>query len=113
MDLKQLIEHGAFINEGVTKKSVTWEGHTFDVLIKNEMSSADMEFVYGVGTRRADVNEHDESYAARRVHRFVRIGDKGQDAVPYEDAVRMKSALLIAICQKINEVHGKDAEPKN
>ena len=73
MDLKQLIEKGAFINDGVTKKSVEWDGNAFDVLIKNEMSAADMEFVYGVSTKRSDVSEHDASYAARRVHRFVRI----------------------------------------
>ncbi len=105
MRLKDLIDKGAFIDTGVMSRKVTWEGNAFDVLVKSEMSAADYEFIYlGLGDR-AKVDEHDKSLMARRVHRLVRIGPAGEDAISYEDAARMKHSLLMALCVQINEVH--------
>lgn len=112
MKLSELIKVGAFIDEGVTSKTVKWDGHEFDVLVKNEMSASDFEFVYGVGVNKHEVNDSDESYAARRIHRFIRL-DGGTEPVSYEDAVRMKSSLVIALAQAINEVHGETGKKKN
>lgn len=107
MRLTELIAAGAFIDEGVTKREVTWEGHTFDVWIKNEMSAADWEFVYGGTHLNKNVDVNDQAFSPRRIHRFVRLGDQGQDVVSYEDAVRMRTSLVLAICEAINAVHGE------
>lgn len=111
MKLSDLVKAGAFIDEGVTTKTVEWDGNTFDVLVKNEMSASDFEFVYGVGVAKHEVNTADESYAARRIHRFIRL-DGGKEAVSYEDAVRMKSGLVIVLTNAINEVHGEVGKKK-
>lgn len=111
MKLAELVKAGAFIDDGVTTKTVTWEGNTFDVLVKNEMSASDFEFVYGVGVAKHEVDTADESYAARRIHRFIRL-DGGTEPVSYEDAVRMKSSLVLALANVINEVHGELGKKK-
>lgn len=116
MNLQDLIKSGALIDEGVTQRSVTWEGHSFTVLVKNEMSAGDFEYIFGIGQRKEKgIDDNDEAHMARRVHRLVRIGEKGADLVPYDQAVRMKLSLLLAICAAINEVHGQvlgEKDPK-
>ncbi len=109
MNLKNLREVGAFIDEGVTKKTVTWNKHQFDVLVKNEMSAADFEFLYNVGAVNANGSDH--AFAARRVHRLIRV-DGGAEVVTYDEALLMKPSLLVALCQVINEVQDKPEETK-
>lgn len=101
MRLADLLETGV-IDDGVTKRSVTWNGKTFDIFVKNEMSASDFEFVFGVGEK-----EGEHAYSAKQVSRFVRIGPNGEDVIPYETALRMKTSLLLAIVAQINDVHGK------
>ena len=110
MSLDSLLKAGAFISEGVTSRQVQWEGHTFDVLIKNEMSAADFEFIYGAGGK-ADINPQDEAYSARRVHRFVLMADT-RELIPYEKAVLLKPSLLLALCEQINLLHGAEVVKK-
>lgn len=109
MNLTDLIGKGALIDEGVTKRSVEWDGNSFDIYVKNEMSAADFEFIFGIGKKADDIVE-DDALFARQVHRLVRIGSKGEDAVPHETARRMKTSLLIALSTEIGKVQGKQAE---
>lgn len=98
MNLQQLIESGALLGSSAhdfVKKSVTWEGNTFDVFIKRDMSAADFEYVL------KDVGD-DDSRMARRVHRFVSL-DNGE-RIPYETALQFKTGLLIALANAINSV---------
>lgn len=114
MKLSDLIAHGALNTDGVTRRKVKWQEVEFDVLIKNEMSAADFEFIFAVGKRDGKVDESEEAHMARRVHRLARLGSDSE-VLPYEQAVRMKLSLLLAICDQINSVHGKilaDKDPK-
>lgn len=114
MKLSDLIELGALNTDGVTRRTVKWQEVEFDVLIKNEMSAADFEFIFSVGKRDGSVAESEEAHMARRVHRLARIGS-GSEILPYDQAVRMKLSLLLAICDQINSVHGKilvEKDPK-
>lgn len=110
MNLKDLIAAGAIAKSGfddAVTRSVTWEGNTFDVKIKRDISAADFEFIY------AQAKDDEDSYSARRVHRFVMLTE--EERIPYETARQMKSSLLIAICSAINSVHDQKAiaEKKN
>lgn len=107
MNLQDLIAAGALVQMGfdnAISKSVTWEGHTFDVKIKPDASAADFEFIYG--TPKAD----EDSYSARRVHRYVLL--PGDERIPYETARKMKNSLLVAICNAINLVHADKGAPQ-
>lgn len=108
MNLSELVGKGAFIDSGITGKSVSWtndEGSSveFEISIKNEISAADYEFIY-LGFGAEDDADSERSLMARRVHKLTRIGD-GKETIPVEDAKRMKHSLLMAICKRINEVH--------
>lgn len=101
MNLQELIKVGAAAPISYVKRPVKWEGHEFDVEVKSEMTAADFEFVY-----RSAVDE--DSYMARRVHRFIRLKDGEQ--VPYADAKCFKTSLLISLCAEVNAVHGTEPE---
>jgi len=112
MKFSELLEQGGLVAEGVTARKVVWNGAEFDVLVKNEMSAADFEFIFATGTRKTGVPDSDEAHMARRVHRLTRLGSD-HAVVPYEQAVKMKLPLLLAICAVINSVHAEMLEADN
>lgn len=95
MKLSELLQVGSRSIEH-TEREVSWEGRTFSVYVKSEMSAADFEFIY----RSKD--EDEDSYMARRVARSIVM--EGGEAVPYEDAQKFKTSLLIALCGAIDAV---------
>lgn len=96
--LSDVLDDDGLIDEGTERRPVTWNGKTFDVIIKKEMSAADYEFIYF----QMDATTSDKSILARRVHRMVQQEDG--KAIPLAVTSRMKTSLLQAICGQINEV---------
>lgn len=106
MNLKQLRSVGKLAETGfgnAVAKSVTWEDNTFEVLVKPEMSYADYEFIY---TGKDD----EDSFAARRIHRFILL--EGGERIPYDDCKALKPSLIQALTKAINEVHLPGAAPE-
>lgn len=111
--LSDLVKIGS-IKQDWVKRKVTWkngeEETAFDILVKQEMSAADNEFIYlGTSLKRDSegnvIEGTDDSFAARRVHRMARMADN--EAIPYETAKGFKSSLLAAMCVAINEAEKK------
>lgn len=103
MDLQSLLAAGAGIKQDLVKKSITWENGDdtieFDVYVKRDSSAADVEFIH----LARDLGE-DSAVMARRVSRLVRLGNAGEEVIPYEDALLMRPSLLMRMCGAINEV---------
>lgn len=101
MNLQDLISAGALSGStfnDVVKKSVEWEGKTFDVFIKREMSAADFEALI----RNVD---GEESVMARKVSLFVALKDG--ERIPFETAMLFKPSLLLKLASAIGDVHDK------
>lgn len=96
--LSAILDEDGLIDEATEKRSVTWNKKTFDVIIKKEMSAADYEFIYF----QMNGTETDKSILARRVHRMIRQEDG--KPIPLNVTSIMKTSLLQAICNQINEV---------
>ena len=114
MDLQSLLAAGAFISGDYVRKSVKWKHvdanqdeitNEFDVFVKREQSAADFEFIY-----RA--RDSDSSLMVRRVSRLIRLGDNGQEPIPYETADQFQTGLLLALVGAINEVEEANAPKK-
>lgn len=110
MNLENLVSIGS-INNGWSKKEVVWQNGEdevrFDILAKQEMTAADHEFIFLGGGRRLSADsksgaDEEDSFAARQVHRMVRMEDN--ETIPFETAKRFKNSLLLAICKALNEV---------
>lgn len=99
MDIKGLLEIGKWSGD-IVEKTVTWNGNTFEVKIKKDLSPADFEFIY------AHSNTGDDSHMARRVSRSVIIGE---EPVGYDIAKMFKPSLLAAVCTAINEAQSNEA----
>lgn len=113
VNLEKLLEAGAYVRAGYEEKPVTWQNEdgqelTFTVRVKQEMTGADHEFIIlGVGDRRGTKGKEDASMMARRVHRMVKVFNPDTseyEAIPVAVAERMKTSLLRAILQVVNEV---------
>lgn len=99
MKLSELLQKGASVDLGYEDKIVTWqngdEAVEFDVQVKREISAADFEFIHFGG------GGEERSIMARRVHRLALMEG---EAIPFEDAKRMKVSLLVAIAQVLPNV---------
>lgn len=104
MKLEELIAAGSLAPITFVEKEVTWDGKTFTVKIKSEQTPADFEYIYLPKSA-------DDSFVARRVHRYVLLEDDKQ--IPYEKACLMKADLLHALAVVINEVHEGKQEKKS
>lgn len=112
-----LARAGAVVDMGWTAKTVEWtddggESVSFSVIVKNEMTAGDHEFIFlGIGDPRmapkGKANErqapaNDVSIMARRVHRMVRFGDD-KEPIPLTVAERMKPSLLGALLRAVDD----------
>ena len=113
MDLQKLIAAGAFIKGDYVRKSVSWKHvdenqaevvNEFDIFFKRELSAADFEFIY-------KARDDESSIMVRRVSRLVRLGENGEEAIPYETADQFHTGLLLAFVTAINQVE-KENTPK-
>jgi len=103
MDIKGLLEIGKWSGD-IVEKTVTWNGNTFDVKIKRDLSPADYEVVY------ASVENGVDSRMARLVSRSVIIGD---EPVGIDVAKLFKPSLLNALCAAVHDVQKTEDVKKN
>lgn len=123
VNLEKLLESGGFINVAYREQDVTWKNREgeeleFTVRIKEEMTAADLEFIVGMGDKRADKSE--ASAMARRVARMVQVYDpetKDWQHIPVGAAERMDltllSALSLAIGGNTTPPESEDEAAKN
>lgn len=114
-NLSMLIAAGALAKVETVKKNVTWKHENdageiiednFDVFIKLEPSAYDFEFIH--------LNKKENSpVIARRVARMIRLGENGEEEIPYETALTMQPSLLVALCLAINDVEKEKKGAKN
>ncbi len=102
MDIKGLLEIGKWSGD-IVEKTVTWNGNTFEVKIKKDLSPADHELVY------ASAEPGIDSRMARLVSRSVIIGD---EPVGIDVANLFKPSLLSALCAAIHEVQKPNGDEK-
>jgi hypothetical protein len=102
MDIKGLLEIGRWSGD-LVEKTVKWNGHTFEIFVKKDLSPADFEFIY------ASEKGADDSHMARRVARCIFIAG---EPIGYENAKALKSSLIAVMCGAINEVQDKIGEAK-
>lgn len=84
----------------------------FDIFIKKRQSAADWEFINLPLAGKADASI-EQSLMARRVVRLCKLGDDGEQAIPYEVACAWKHDFLLAFCRGINEVQKEDSDEVN
>lgn len=114
MNLQDLIKKGGFVDVAPVKKEVTWKHKDDDgvevedkffIFVKKQ-SFGSIEVIYG--------NETDKSKMSKYISESVRLGDKGQDEIPYEQAMLLDPGLGSVFIQAVNEVNGLGrATPKN
>ncbi len=106
MNLQGLIAAGALVRTGLVVKNISWKYRNeagevvvcdFDIHIKQSMSAADFEFIYAK-------QFSEDVRMAKRVHRLVYLGEKGEETIPYDAAASMRPDLLMLMCNEINEV---------
>lgn len=101
MKMKELQGDGAFVNpDESTKKTVTWKGKTFDVLIR-QSSWADVE----LRVRAPD----EQSKSALTISQSVVLADTGEP-FPYEMAAKLKPSLMRALLKAVQEVNDEETE---
>lgn len=103
MNLDQLIAAGSISPIKYVTKEVEWNGNKFDVKVKSESTPADFEFIYSA-------KESEDSYMARRIHRYILLEDDKQ--IPYEAAKNLQESLLMVLASVINQVHEKKDAPQ-
>lgn len=114
MNLQDLIAKGGFVDAAPIKKEVEWtrpgpDGvevtDTFTIFVKKQ-SFGSIEVIYG--------NETDKSKMSKYISESVRLGDEGQDAIPYDQAMLLDPGLGAVFIKAVNEVNGLDRKkPKN
>jgi hypothetical protein len=114
MNLQDLIKKGGFVDVAPVKKDVEWKrpgpdgaevSDKFTIFVKKQ-SFGSIEVIYG--------NETDKSKMSKYISESVRLGDKGQDEIPYEQAMLLDPGLGAVFIQAVNEVNGLGrATPKN
>jgi hypothetical protein len=110
MKLAELKAAGGFVPSAPIKKSVTWKrkGHddvVFDVRVKRQS--------FGMIERTFMTGDDDRSNSAAYIADSILLGDKGSEAMTYEDAYQLEPSLAKALIDAINAVNGTGADPKN
>lgn len=114
MNLAELKAKGGFVALAPVKREVVWkrkneagedEELRFNVFIKKH-SFGTIEQIWS--------GEESRSKSAAYIAESVRLGEKGQEALTYEDAYQLDTGLATVLIAAINEVNGTgDAKPKN
>lgn len=97
MDLAKLREAGAFVPAGLVKRSIEWNGHTFDVYVKRLSFGVveDMLAAAGTDTR---------GRSSRLIASAICIED-GTPAMSFDDAYQLRSSLARLLADAIREVN--------
>lgn len=117
MNLEQLKGAGAFVGPELTVKTITWTHpdengkevtDTFDVRIRR-LPYGDIERLLVTGFK-----EPDRSQTAQMISEAVRLGEDGEEVIPYIEAYRLDPALARALAAAVGEVNGTGEKlPKN
>lgn len=112
--LADLKARGGFVPLAPVAKEVTWKHtdesgaeveDTFTVYVKRQSFGA-IESIWASGEER--------SKSAAYISQSIRLGEKGKDAISYEDAYQLDPGLAHVLITAINEVNGTGRkEPKN
>lgn len=101
--LKDLQKVGCFVPEAPVPRTIVFKGddgkdYDASVFVK-KLGVADYEslFVGGAQSR---------SHSAMAIHVGIRLGEKGDEVIPYELAMRMDKGLASALMDVFNEVNG-------
>lgn len=122
MKLKDLKAAGAFVEAAPVKKSVTWVHldengdpitDEFTVLVKRQ-SFAVVEQLYSPAEGEDEAALAKRSRNAKLISECVLLGEKGDEQIPYEDALNLEPNLAFALLKVVHEVNGLGkAEAKN
>lgn len=116
MHLKELKEKGGFVSSGLATKKLSWEHKDengkdvtdeFEVFVK--------KLSFGLVSEIYDTNEKRQRVVLF-VHHGIRLGDKGQEQMSYDDAYNLKMELATLLSNAVVEVNGlnqKEEEAKN
>lgn len=115
MNVAELKAKGGFVPLAPVKRDVVWTRKTesgeteelkFSVFIKKHSFGTIEQIWSGDDDKR--------SKSAAYIAQSIRLGDKGQEALTYEDAYQLDTGLATVLIAAINEVNGTgDAKPKN
>lgn len=114
MNLAALRARGGFVPLEPVPKEVTWK-HTNDEGVEVEDTFTVFIKRQSFGTiEQLFTAEGDRSKSAAYISQTVRLGEKGKDAISYDDAFQLDPGLAGALINAINEVNGTGrTEPKN
>jgi hypothetical protein len=106
MNLKELRAKGAFVSSVPVRKSVKWksgdEELSFDVHIRR--------IAFGDWERMFMVDDKDKrSRSATMLSECIRLGENGDEPLPYKDAYQLEPSLAAALIEAVNEVNGPKA----
>lgn len=97
MDLAKLREAGAFVPAGLVKRSIAWNGHTFDVYIKR-LSFGVVEDALAASGPEAR-GRSSSLIAAAVCH------EDGTPAMTFDEAYQLRSSLARLLSDAIREVN--------
>lgn len=114
MNLSELKAKGSFVSPAPVKREVVWKRKN-DAGEEEELKFFVFVKKHSFGTvDKIWSGEKDNSKAAAYIAQSIRLGDKGQEQMSYEDAYQLDTGLASAFLSVINEVNGTgDAKPKN
>lgn len=115
MNLAELKARGGFVALAPVAKEVTWK-HT------DEATGEELVDTFTVHVKRQSFGaiesiwsgDKDRSKSAAYISQSIRLGDKGKDAISYDEAYQLDPGLAGVLIAAINEVNGTGrTEPKN
>lgn len=124
MNLNDLKAAGAFVEAAPVKKTIQWNRGQLDaknkpmideftVLVKRQ-SFAVVEQLYAPGEGENEATVAKRSRNAKLISECVLLGEKGEEQIPYEDALNLEPNLAFALLNAVHEVNGLGkAEAKN
>ncbi len=114
MNLSELKTKGGFVPLAPVKREVVWKRKN-DAGEEEELKFFVFVKKHSFGTiEQIWSGEQDKSKSAAYIAQSIRLGDKGQEEMSYEDAYQLDTGLATVFISAINEVNGTgDAKPKN
>ena len=114
MNLAELKAKGGFVALAPVKREVTW--------IRKTDAGEDEELKFTVYVKKHSFGtieqiwsgEKDRSKSAAYIAASIRLGEKGQESMSYDEAYQLDTGLATVLIAAINEVNGTgDPKPKN
>ena len=114
MDKAALKERGGFVSTLPTKREVTWSHFT------PEGEKVDDKFYIHLIARSAGVmnqirraSKEGQDEMALTISAFVRLGENGEEAISYEEALQLDDGLQIVLVNAVSRNWSGRADPKN